>query len=56
MLPQTSLRLSEYEMVLAHTPVLLEELVELLKPQPGEVAVDCTFGAGGHAEAVVERL
>ena len=56
MLPQTSLRLSEYEMVLAHTPVLLEELVELLKPQLGEVAVDCTFGAGGHAEAVVERL
>ena len=56
MLPQTSLRLSEYEMVLAHTPVLLEELVELLQPQPGEVAVDCTFGAGGHAEAVVERL
>jgi 16S rRNA (cytosine1402-N4)-methyltransferase len=56
MLPQTSLRLSEYEMVLAHTPVLLEELVELLKPQAGEVAIDCTFGAGGHAEAVVERL
>ena len=56
MLPQTSLRLSEYEMVLAHTPVLLEELIELLKPEPGEVAIDCTFGAGGHAEAVVERL
>jgi 16S rRNA (cytosine1402-N4)-methyltransferase len=43
-------------MVLAHTPVLLEELIELLKPEPGEVAIDCTFGAGGHAEAVVERL
>jgi 16S rRNA (cytosine1402-N4)-methyltransferase len=47
MLPQTSLRLREYEMALAHTPVLLEELVELLDPRPGEVAVDCTFGATG---------
>jgi 16S rRNA (cytosine1402-N4)-methyltransferase len=56
MLPQTSLRLREYEMALAHTPVLLEELVELIDPQPGEVAVDCTFGAGGHAGAVAERL
>ncbi len=40
MLPQTSLRLSEYEMALAHTPVLLEELLELLRPAAGEVAID----------------
>ena len=56
MLPQTSLRLREYEMALAHTPVLLEELVDLVDPRPGEVAVDCTFGAGGHARAVAARL
>jgi len=56
MLPQTSLRLREYEMALAHTPVLLEELVELVDPRPGEIAVDCTFGAGGHARAVAARL
>ena len=56
MQPLAHLRLSEYEMVLAHTPVLLEELVELLRPVPGEVAIDCTFGAGGHAAAVADRL
>jgi 16S rRNA (cytosine1402-N4)-methyltransferase len=56
MLAQTNSRFREYEMVLAHTPVLLEELVDLLKPAPGEVAFDATFGAGGHAAAVAERL
>jgi 16S rRNA (cytosine1402-N4)-methyltransferase len=56
MLPQTSWQLHDLEMALAHTPVLLEELVELLDPAQGEVAVDCTFGAGGHAEAVAARL
>jgi 16S rRNA (cytosine1402-N4)-methyltransferase len=43
-------------MALAHTPVLLDELVELVDPRPGETAVDCTFGAGGHARAVAARL
>ena len=42
MLPQTSLQLREYEMALAHTPVLLDELIELLRPRRGDVAV---FGA-----------
>ncbi|HEV2814290.1 MAG TPA: 16S rRNA (cytosine(1402)-N(4))-methyltransferase RsmH, partial [Solirubrobacteraceae bacterium] len=40
----------------AHVPVLLDELVGVLDPQPGETAVDCTFGAGGHARAVGNRL
>ena len=39
-----------------HVPVLAGELIEALDPQPGEVAVDCTFGAGGHARLVGERL
>jgi 16S rRNA (cytosine1402-N4)-methyltransferase len=51
-----NLQLREYEMTLAHTPVLLDELVDLLRPAKGEVAVDCTFGAGGHAEAVAALL
>ncbi|HEY8466327.1 MAG TPA: 16S rRNA (cytosine(1402)-N(4))-methyltransferase RsmH [Solirubrobacterales bacterium] len=39
-----------------HVPVLLAELVALADPQPGELAVDCTFGGGGHARAVAQRL
>ncbi len=39
-----------------HLPVLANELVSLLAPQPGELAVDCTFGAGGHARLVADRI
>ncbi len=39
-----------------HTPVLANELLELLDPRPGQVAVDCTFGDGGHARLLAERL
>jgi 16S rRNA (cytosine1402-N4)-methyltransferase len=39
-----------------HLPVLATEMVELLAPQPGELAVDCTFGAGGHARPIAGRI
>jgi 16S rRNA (cytosine1402-N4)-methyltransferase len=39
-----------------HKPVLAAELVEQLAPQPGQIAVDCTFGAGGHARRVAAVL
>ncbi|HEX2129207.1 MAG TPA: 16S rRNA (cytosine(1402)-N(4))-methyltransferase RsmH [Solirubrobacterales bacterium] len=39
-----------------HIPVLAPELVALCDPQPGEVAIDCTFGGGGHARLVADRL
>jgi 16S rRNA (cytosine1402-N4)-methyltransferase len=43
-------------MTRAHVPVLAGELVSLLDPRPGEVAIDCTFGAGGHARLVADRI
>ena len=39
-----------------HVPVLAPQLLELLAPEPGQTAVDCTFGGGGHARLVAERL
>jgi len=40
----------------SHTPVLADELLEALDPQPGQTAIDCTFGDGGHARLLAERL
>src|SRR5437588_4535147 len=44
------------DMTRTHIPVLAGELIELLDPQPGEVAIDCTFGGGGHARLVADRV
>ena len=39
-----------------HVPVLAGELIEALDPQSGQIAVDCTLGAAGHARLVAGRL
>lgn len=44
------------DMTAAHVPVLAGELIELCDPAPGTTAIDCTFGAGGHARLVADRL
>src|SRR3954464_13900330 len=43
-------------MTRTHIPVLAGELIDLVDPQPGEIAVDCTFGDGGHARLVADRI
>jgi len=35
---------------------MVAEVVRCLRPAPGELAVDCTIGGGGHARALLERL
>ncbi len=43
-------------MTRTHIPVLAGELIELADPRPGETAVDCTVGGGGHARLIADRL
>jgi 16S rRNA (cytosine1402-N4)-methyltransferase len=40
----------------SHRPIMVSEILEILEPQPGEIAVDATLGYGGHAAALLPRL
>ena len=39
-----------------HAPVLVEAVLEGLAPGPDAAVVDCTFGRGGHARAMLSRM
>ena len=39
-----------------HLPVMPVEVLELLAPSEGEVWVDCTVGAGGHAALMAQKV
>src|SRR5512132_4706546 len=39
-----------------HRPIMVDEVLRCLRPAPGDVAVDCTLGGGGHAQAILERI
>jgi 16S rRNA (cytosine1402-N4)-methyltransferase len=43
-------------MTRTHIPVLAGELIALTEPRPGEIAVDCTFGGGGHARLIADCI
>jgi 16S rRNA (cytosine1402-N4)-methyltransferase len=40
----------------AHTPVLFEEVVQALELSTSNLVVDATYGRGGHASAIYEKL
>ncbi|HEX6458211.1 MAG TPA: 16S rRNA (cytosine(1402)-N(4))-methyltransferase RsmH [Thermoleophilaceae bacterium] len=44
------------DMTRTHVPVLAGELIEFTDPHPGETVVDCTFGGGGHARLIADRI
>src|SRR4051812_41179618 len=39
-----------------HRPIMVAEILEALAPRPGELAVDCTLGYGGHARELLARI
>jgi 16S rRNA (cytosine1402-N4)-methyltransferase len=39
-----------------HRPIMVKEILDVLRPQPGEIAVDCTLGYGGHAVELLAKL
>jgi 16S rRNA (cytosine1402-N4)-methyltransferase len=39
----------------AHKPVLVEEVLEYLNPEPHKTYLDVTFGSGGHTRAILEK-
>ncbi len=41
---------------MTHTPVLLNEVMEILNPKPGEFIIDGTFGSGGHSVSIIKKM
>lgn len=39
--------------VYPHIPVMVDEVVRLLSPRPGDIILDATVGSGGHAQALL---
>jgi 16S rRNA (cytosine1402-N4)-methyltransferase len=39
-----------------HRPIMVDEILEFFQPKPGQVAVDCTLGYGGHAAELIPRI
>jgi len=40
----------------SHVPIMVAEILAALNPQPGELAVDCTLGHGGHTRELLHKI
>ncbi len=40
----------------SHRPIMVREILEVLRPRPGETAVDCTLGYGGHSRELWQAV
>jgi 16S rRNA (cytosine1402-N4)-methyltransferase len=41
---------------MSHIPVLLQEVLEALRPKDGDFVIDGTLGSGGHANEIIKRI
>ena len=39
-----------------HRPIMVAEILQVLAPQPGDLAADCTLGYGGHAQEILTKI
>src|SRR5688500_12754178 len=39
-----------------HIPVLLHDVLDVLRPSPAQIIVDCTLGLGGHSSELLRRI
>ena len=39
-----------------HRPIMVTEILAALAPKPGDVAVDCTLGYGGHTQEILAKI
>ncbi len=40
----------------SHRPIMVREILEVLAPQPGAIAVDATLGYGGHTSELLKAI
>lgn len=41
---------------MSHVPVLLQEVIDCLDPEPGEFFIDGTAGGGGHSKEILKKI
>lgn len=40
----------------AHKPVLLQEVLEIFNPKPGQIYIDATINGGGHSKEILNKV